>query len=64
LKNYIGIYHIPSLKGSLKNKLPILGIESPAPARSKNAGISGVYRSFTTQQGRMNWLSKCKVIFE
>jgi hypothetical protein len=52
------------IKDSLKKKLPILGVESPAPARRENAGISGICRNFTTKQGRMNRLSKCKVIFE
>jgi hypothetical protein len=28
--------------------------ESPTPARRENAGISGICRSFTTKQGRMN----------
>jgi hypothetical protein len=37
--------------GSLKNKLPILKVEPPAPARRENAGISGICQKFHNEAG-------------
>jgi hypothetical protein len=41
-----------------KNKLPILKVESPAPARRENAGISGICQKFHNKAGQDESASK------
>jgi hypothetical protein len=50
-------------EGSLKNKLPILKVESPAPARRENAGISGICQKFHNEAGQDESASKMKSYF-